>query len=677
MWRTAIKYGLMAAALLVLPLLCVWLLRPLHGLRGVYYVPQGAQQEFCAKTIAPDLFFPHPNHFATPCMYAWDTSRHGSNDKLSELIANWQGYLRVPYNGVYYFSSENAGTLSFELAGRTLKVGRLRRMPRVELNAGLYRVNFQYRGEKGPLLKWGPSADEQRILNWHYFYRKKPLPAATLLAIGAFVLVLAAQLIALRRWAPATFAELFAWLDRRRIGLTLLLLLTVVFVTRLYQVDKLPFAGRCGDEYYAAINGLHLVYTGVPSAWSALQAYTPEQRDRQPIFGRQFSMVTPFLDHPPGLSLLSGAWLRLTGVRLEERYEHLFENRTRLLSVGMAVINALLLFFFAARVFGRRDLALLAVSVFALYPPAMIGSRLTKEENFIVALLLLSLIGAVDYATGGKRRHLALAALASGAAILFKVTGLAAVGATAATLATMRRWRGAVWVGVAGAAFLGLYVAYGAYYDWETFLRVLDAQTHRRMLNYSGTLSTQGLWSLMAMMVPVNINYSYYSLTYIWFFIGLFMLWRQNQNADEPLRFRVEPLVWPPLIYLVFMGTTISSDASYGWYRQPLLPFLAIAGAWMIYRLLTRGETALAAMFFLLPLTDALYWGVLAPVEENRLAFRAALLVPLGLLILAQGLHPARRVRATKLLAWPAVLLTAVLMIASLIHYGSIYYLRF
>jgi len=44
---------------------------------------------------------------------------------------------------------------------------------------------------------------------------------------------------------------------------------------------------------------------------------------------------------------------------------------------------------------------------------------------------------------------------------------------------------------------------------------------------------------------------------------------------------------------------------------------------------------------------------------------------------LAQGLNPARRVQATKLLAWPAVLLTAVLMIAGLIHYGSIYYLRF
>jgi len=667
----------MAAALLVLPVLCALLLRPVHGLAGAYYVPHEAQEEFCADSIVPDLFFPHPNHFATPCLYAWDTSRHGSNDELGELLAEWTGYLRVPHNGVYYFSSDNSGTLTFEIDRRTMKLGRSRRTSRVELNAGMYRVNFQYRGSKGPQLMWGPSEEAQIILDWRFFYRKKPLPAATLLAIGAFILVLTAQLFALRRWAPGTFDELFAWLHLRRVGLTLLLLLVLVFVTRLYQVDTLPFAGRCGDEYNVAVNGLHLAYTGVPSSWSSLKAYLPEQRNRQPIFGHKFTMVTPFLDHPPGPALLNGAWLRLLGVRLDERYEHLFENKTRLLSVGMAVLNALLLFCFAARVFGRRDLALLAVLVFALYPPAMIGGRLTKGENYLVALMLAALIGAIDYATNGKRRHLALAALAAGTACLFKTSGMAVIAGTAATLIALRRWRGALWVGAVGVAFVGLTFAYGALYDWDTFMRVFEAQTNRQMISYQGELTTQGLWSLIAMMVPAKLGYSYFSLTYIWFFVGLFMLWRQNQSASEPLGFRVEPLVWPPLIYLVFMGATISSNGSYGWYRQPLLPFLVIAGAWLIHRLLTRGETALAAMFFLLPLTDALYWGAVAPVGDNRLAFRAAFILPLGLLVLAQGLAPERRARATKFLAWPAVTLTAVLMIASLIRYGYFYLLRF
>ncbi len=677
MRSSSVKYGVMAAALLVLPLLCALMLRPIHGLEGDYYVTRGEQDEYCAATVVPDLFFPYPNHFATPCLYAWDTSRHGSNDELGELLAEWTGYLRVPHKGVYYFSSENTGTLSFEIDSRTVKVGRARTMPRVKLKAGLHRVSFQYRGIKGPLLKWGPSEEAQSVLDWRYFYRKKPLPAATLLAIGAFILVLAAQLFALRRWAPEAFDGLFAWLHLRRIGLTLLLLLVLVFVTRLYQVDTLPFAGRCGDEYAVAINGLHLVYTGVPSAWSALKAYLPEQRKRQPIFGHKFTMVTPFLDHPPGPSLVNGAWLRLLGVRLDEVYEHLFENKTRLLSVGLAVLNALLLFCFAARVFERRDLALLAVLVFALYPPAMIGGRLTKGENYLVALMLAALIGAIDYATGGKRRHLALAALAAGTACLFKTSGMAVIAGTTATLIALRRWRGAVWVGAVGAVFIGLTFAYGALYDWDTFMRVFEAQTNRQMINYQGELTTQGLWSLIALMVPAHLGFAYFSLTYVWFFIGLFMLWRQNQSASEPLGFRVEPLVWPPLIYLVFMGTTISSNASYGWYRQPLLPFLAIAGAWLIHRLLTRGETALAAMFFLLPLTDALYWGAVAPVGENRLAFRAAFIVPLGLLVLAQGLSSERRARATKFLAWPAVTLTAVLMIVSLLRYSYIYYLRF
>ncbi|NLH49334.1 MAG: DUF2029 domain-containing protein [Myxococcales bacterium] len=663
--------------LLVLPTAALLLLWPVHGLNTHYYAIRDEQPVFCATAVSTDLFYSETGLFQSPCRYAWNSKLHGDNDKVPELAAEWAGYLRVPHAGSYYFASKSPGDFSLDLGPHRITLSPDEPAARpLYLTAGLYRLNAHYRGENGPMLTWNRSAGNQRPIDLRYFYRRPPAPLATTLAVLSFVALFFAEFYFLARLAPARAAALGDFVWRRRYGLALVFLLALVLATRLYQYDRMPFAGESGDEYNVALNGLNLVYTGVPSSWSILKAYQPAQREKQPIFGRNFSIVRPFFDHPPGHSLLTGVWLRIMGVGYDERYEHYFENKARLVPIVATVFNALLLFFLAWRVCGRRDLALLAVLVFALYPPAMFSGRLSKEENFLITFFLLALLGVENYLSTGKPSRLLLAAVAAGAACLFKVSGLAVVGGAAGVLIAARRWRAALWVGAIGAVFFGLYFAYGAYYDWSTFLRVFAGQANRQFSKVGGSsLSTQGLWALLTYSAPVRKNF--FSLTHLWFWLGLFFFWREQSKLPEDRRWRVDLVVWPALIYLAFMAITISSDLPYGWYRIPFLPFFAIAAAWYLDRLLREGQTPPAVLFCLLPLNDALYWGWLAPATHHRLTYRLANLVPVGLLVLAQLLPPRYRPAAVKVVSWVAVGAVCILTIVSLFRRWYLYDLEY
>jgi len=665
----------MLLGLLLLPVAALVTLWPAHGLEAEYAVVTPAGPVACRQTVDPNLFFAQEGIFLAPARLHWQTSRHGDNAEKPVLHVRWRGYLRAPETGEYRFGNAAPGLLKITIDGREILAPQ-NDAPPVPLTAGLHEFAAEYRGVQGPRLKWKQGGAAARIIEGKFFYRRQPWPGARLVALLALFLLPVLEIVLLARRRPALSETLLTYVTRRKVWLVLALLAVLVLATRLVRYDRLPYPSETADEYYVELNALNLVFTGIPKSWSQLPAYQANQQEHRRMFGDAFMIVRPSFDHPPGLPYLVGWYLRLTGARLEEATEHLFLHRTRLLGVAAAVLQMLLLFFLAARVLRRRDLALLAATFFALNPTAAYAGRLLKEENFLVLLLLGSLLLLARYLENGRLRWLLAAALIAGLSCLVKVSGLAVVGGVAAVLLAERRWRAVGPVLLCGLAGLGGYFLYGYLIDWETFWRVLqDQQTRDFGRHKQPVLSTRGLLSLLTDTGVAHRHFG--SLTHLWFWLALLFFWIDRTRHREPGDYRVSLLVWPPLIYLVFMAIAASSDRSFGWYRIPLTPFFAVAAAWYVRRMVRDADLPLTALFCLMPLVDALYWGWLAPAPEHPFGFRLLLLAPLGFLIVAHLLSEERKAAAVRLTALAAVIATLLFSLAAIFNYWNLYNLPY
>ncbi|MDP8222254.1 MAG: glycosyltransferase family 39 protein [Candidatus Lernaella stagnicola] len=664
------------AALLLPPIcLAVWLW-PACGLEAQYQVVRDDQQVPVAQIRDANLYFVKRQIFQGPAMLRWDPRRHGDNDEVPKLAVTWTGYLRVPREGRYEFRSQNKGRLDVTIAeGDSFRLER-RRVAARDLESASYPFRAEYQGKDGPLLEWRRGSEDFVPLRGRFFYRQPPLPFAPWLTLFAFGALLLAEVIVLARWRPTVTQELTAFIVGNGACLALVCLLFVVFGTRFYKYDRLPFPNETADEYNVTLNGLHLLFTGVPGTWSQLPAYRTSQTRHERLFGDDFRIVFPFFDHPPGLALLVGSYLALRGVDFAARYDHYFIRQTRLLPIAAAVLNALLLYFFAARVLRRRSLALLAVAFFALYPTAVYAGRLVKSENFLIAFFLGTMLLLLRYLDTGHRRALIAAAVLAGLSCTMKVTGLSVVGAAAVVLLLERRWRAAGLVAGVGAGFFLLFFAYGAFYDWDTFWRVLQNQQTRRFgaAGHGNPLSTRGLWSLIVSNGIAHKKFG--SLTHVWFWLALAWFWVDAaRRKSRDIRFSF--VVWPPLVYLVFMAITMGSDKSFGWYRIPLLPFMAVAAAWYVREMVREANVPLVAFFCLLPLVDSLYWGYFVPATQYPWGYRLVNVLPLGLLVLAHLLPPPKRHAAVRGIGVVAVLTTFVFMALAIANRWYVYTVQY
>ena len=678
-----LRFPLLLIALLIAPVGAAFLLWPSHGLWATYRLAAGASPVEIVRTVDRELYFPRQETFQTPAMLHWNDAALGTNREFRPLDVTWTGWLRVPHAGAVRFEFEGPGQLDLDLGGQHIALAGKRAERTASLPAGALPLSARYLGTEGFRLFWTRPDGPTYAVSWWDCYRRRPLPFAHALAALALVGLLAFELALLRRYRPALLASLRDFVVRRRVVLALVLLLGLTLGTRLYRYTQVPYVTETMDEYSTALDGLHLVYAGVPCSWSWLAAYRPDQITRLRLFGNNFYVVRPYFDHPPGFHFLVGLYLRLRGVRFSERFEHFFDDRTRPIPIALSVADALLLFFLAARVLGRRRDALLAVLLFAVLPLAVFSGRLVKEEHAILTCFLGSALAAEGYLRTGRARWLGLAAALAGATCLFKVTGVGVVAGVAALLFAQRRVKGALIVAAAGAVGLGLFFAWGAAIDWTTFWAVFRNQgTHAsatRNYNPENTLSPEGLAGLVGL--GTYAKRPYFVLTYLWLWLSwLLMAWeglrteglRLEENLQPPApqassTQAASPIFWPLLGYLAFMAIGISSSRSfYGWYRIPFYPFLAVAGAWWIARMVREGNAVLTLAFCALPVWDGWYWGALAPAYRHAAAFRLALVVPIGL-VLATYLAPVpRRAAFVRVLAVAAVVLGLILMVAAI-----------
>lgn len=132
--------------------------------------------------------------------------------------------------------------------------------------------------------------------------------------------------------------------------------------------------------------------------------------------------------------LLSGVF-RVTGVSIYS---------LRLFTALLGVLSVALVYGYVRASRADRVLALVAALLLAIYPEAVIYTRLGFMYNLLTPLALLSAIGLWQYLARGRRGGLVLAALATGLGTIAVLSMLIFV-LSLIVIVSARRWRDLVW----------------------------------------------------------------------------------------------------------------------------------------------------------------------------------------------------------------------------------------
>ena len=233
----------------------------------------------------------------------------------------------------------------------------------------------------------------------------------------------------------------------------------------------------------------------------------------------------------------------------------------RTLTASLGLLSVGMCYLVVRRALERdgRWLALLSALMMAIYPQAVLYSRLGFSYNLLTPLVLLVLLGCWEYLNRGRRAGLALAALALGVGSLSDLMILSLV--VPVVVVSSRRWRDILWVIPLMALPFGLYAASMLVFVPQAFL-----------FDLRFTLSRLGVpWLVQLPLVALNFGAL---MTWdAWFapaVIGLFML-RQQRWQRLCLLFFMLPLI--------FLGRTTGLTGLGFYYISPLFPLVAIGMA--------------------------------------------------------------------------------------------------
>jgi 4-amino-4-deoxy-L-arabinose transferase-like glycosyltransferase len=350
--------------------------------------------------------------------------------------------------------------------------------------------------------------------------------------------------------------------------LELVILLTALgLLLRLRSYTLAPAPTDNTDELAWAWSGLTLITKHVPYAWSDFwSTYGSWQGLR--FHGTGYTIVHPWLDHPPAFSLLIGGTAWLSGAR---DLSDVTLDSIRLPAVLLSTSTIPLAYLLGRRLSGVMP-ALAAAVLLAVAPGEVLLSHVVESEALLAPLFLLAvlLLHRLVHGEGG-RGTVAGILVCCALAPLVKIPGIAVCVTVAAILVSRGRWR--LGIGAVGAGLLGLLVftGYGAFLDWHLFVAVQQYQGSRH----------HGLTSVFTYIGgAVGINYPLHDG---WWLLGWIAL------AAVILRSRDDVAVflgWPVLTYALAMMVMADPHLveMYGWYRITLYPFIYLLAGILVWR---------------------------------------------------------------------------------------------
>lgn len=359
----------------------------------------------------------------------------------------------------------------------------------------------------------------------------------------------------------------------------LCIILCVGFALRYHNLNVWPREGATFDEYAWTFLGLSLWDKGIPTSWSPHAAYTNRLIYFNP-HGARFTLVTPYLEHPPLFGLVAGGFARLNSVNT---FDQVTIAKIRPLALALGVLSIFSVYLLASVLYGE-GIGLIAAGIYAIIPTVAVGSRIVQNENFFIPLFLLSLYYAYKYLTQSVRRDLIITAILCGLLPLAKIPWLAAPLAVTAIFAVYGKWKPALLTILVTAFSLFMYYIYGTFYDSTVFFNLLKLQVARYDMAFDSIF--------VLFRDPLTADRT---LVDGWIYIGWAVMFLSlckdfKKNAVLAIGF---------LSYFLVFAFAVPGEPLHGWYRYPFYPFLAISIALFLKEYLNKNFLA-SSIFFMI-----------------------------------------------------------------------------
>lgn len=429
------------------------------------------------------------------------------------------------------------------------------------------------------------------------------------------------------------------------VGFFLALILVIGYQLRVKNSVNVPLPGLSMDEYSNAWVGLSLIRLGVPvgiSGLAGIKTYptyiNPDRVFSSTVPGGALPISYPWFDHPPAMGLVSGGFAYLRGNRV---FEDVSTTTIRKPMIWLSTLNIALIFLLSYLWFGPQT-AVLAALLYATSPLAIVGGRMVQAENGLVPAWLISLCLLTLAEKYKKANLMRLAAFFAGGAVLFKLSGVAAIISGALIIRQRRNLIEFLAISISVAL---LFVFYGLAIDGREFIAVLFSNAQR-----SYGIGLNAVYDLVTSTKITSTKY----LTDGWPLVGWLGL------GFLMLRKKLNPLVICLASYLAIY--LLFGSASYGWYRIPFLPFLFMAAGFFLAGGVTGVNSLPAIIGVLIPLgidLSKIFEGVTLPWLISVFRFGSFGLILLALLSQA---WPERRALSLAVRIGLVILLAAVVV---------------
>ncbi len=365
---------------------------------------------------------------------------------------------------------------------------------------------------------------------------------------------------------------------------------------RTYSYSSVPRPSETADEYSFGWLGISLIKDRYPIAWSGIAAYKNHDFKKINVDGiftedptrPYFSIDKPWFDHPPLFGVLIGGYAYIKGVRNFEDASVIILRRP-MLKIGL--LTTFLIFILGSILYDTK-VALLSALLYSVIPTTVISSRLALAENGYIPLYLASLIFAIGYVNKRKTFYWTIASIIASISLLFKLSGITAVISLFLIAFLYGKKDTKKLLGITTAFFtlsLLAFFSYGAYFGWDTFVKVFTTNVGR----FYGA-SSEVVYS--AIVHPKITSERF--LTDGWIIFGWiaslsisFGEWRRKKGGTIITIALTSYL----LVFIIF------GSESYGWYRFVFYPFLLISMARFIEKLFVNPNFFVFTTLMFLP----------------------------------------------------------------------------
>lgn len=393
------------------------------------------------------------------------------------------------------------------------------------------------------------------------------------------------------------------------------------FRLRTLGLEYVPEVGEILDENDFAWIGKSILTTGVPTAWSDFEVYSrlPDKKVTLGIEGfsisingqvptwrtyrffpkpvvkvetldygkgdRYIRFVQPYLDHPP----LAGIIYALGVGKESKTFKDIPPSQFRYPTVWLSVATGLLLFFLGTQLYGA-EVGLMAFLFYSTVPSFIFATRLALAENVLTPFFLASVNLLLLGKKLNKRIFFFLAGILAGLSGLTKLSGWSVILCGILLLLIWQRTKKEFLFFFFPAVVLaGLYFVWSFYLAGPLIWQIILGQSAR---TFWGAVSNWHHFS--------RVNLLHFPLDGWW--LGGFIILAFIFSFKEYWELLV--ISGSYLLTVLFLG-----GGSYAWYYFPFIPFLSLAVAILIKRLVVNFSFLGMALFFIFPFSSSFYWG--------------------------------------------------------------------